>query len=109
VGLRYGDKKVVVSALIDSGADFCLFHSSVGRALGIDIHTGRREDFKGITLDIVPAYVHKVYLGLRGESPIEVEVGFLTMDLLPDGGLLGQRGFFDEFDVGSAGGRMRFT
>ena len=43
--------------------------------------------------------LYKVSLTLRRGKPIEVEVGFLELDLLPDGGLLGQDGFFDQFDI----------
>ncbi|MCI0488465.1 MAG: retropepsin-like domain-containing protein [Blastocatellia bacterium] len=99
VGLRYKDKRLVVTALIDSGAELCLFHSSVGKALGIDLHSGREEHIKGIALDVVPAYMHKIQLVLRGEPAIDMEVGFMELDLIPDGGLLGQQGFFDEFDI----------
>jgi hypothetical protein len=99
VRLQYNDKRVAVVALVDSGADSCLFHSSIGRALGIDIKTGRVEVIKGLTLDLIPAYVHQVHLVLQGEPGVDIEVGFLDMDLLPDRGLLGQIGFFDEADV----------
>jgi len=100
VGLRYrGGRGVVVTALIDSGADLCLFHSSVGRALGIDLQSGRKDMIKTLSLEEIPAYVHSVHLVLKGEPGVDLEIGFLELDLLPDGGLLGQTGFFDEFDI----------
>lgn len=99
VGLGYGGRKVVVSALIDSGADLCLFHSSVGRALGIDLKSGRKDIIKTLSLQEVPAYVHIVHLFLKGEAGVDIEIGFLELDLIPDGGLLGQTGFFDNFDI----------
>jgi hypothetical protein len=99
VGLRYRDKSVVVSALIDSGADLCLFHSSIGRALGIDIENGRKIMFKTLSPEEVPVYVHPIHLFLKGEPGIDLEIGFLERDLIADGGLLGQEGFFDHFDV----------
>jgi len=99
VSLAYQTKKRTVSALIDSGADLCLFHSSIGRSLGIDVESGRLEMFRSLGPDEIPTYAHKVSLGLRGESDIEIEVAFIASDFLADGGLLGQQGFFDNFQV----------
>ena len=47
----------------------------------------------------MPTYMHTVQLILKNEPAIDVEVGFIESDLLADGGLLGQQGFFDEFDI----------
>ena len=99
VTLSSSNKRVTVAALIDSCSELCLFHSSIARALGLDLKSGREDRIKGIALDEIPTYLHKVSLTLRSEKPIEVEVGFLELDLLPDGGLLGQDGFFDQFDI----------
>src|SRR5262249_7244600 len=99
VGLRYGNNIIFVTALIDSGAELCLFHSSIAKALGIDLLSGRKEMIKGISLQEIPAYMHKVFIALKKEPRIEMEVGFMELDILPDGGLLGQQGFFDEFDI----------
>ena len=97
--LKYLDKRVIVAALVDSGADGCLFHSSVGRTLGIDVKSGPLEMIHSLSSDAIPSYVHQVHLALKGEPGIDIEVGFLDSDFLADGGLLGQIGFFDEFDV----------
>src|SRR5215472_7391237 len=99
IGLRYGDKFVTVLALIDSGAGLCLFHSSIGRVLGIYIRSGKEETIRSLSPQAIPAYMHKVQFILRGEPVIDLEVGFIESDLLADGGLLGQHGFFDEFDI----------
>lgn len=99
VGLRYQGKSVGVLALVDSGADLCLFHSSIGRALGIDVESGEKILLKTLSPDGVPTYLHTVHLFLKGEPGIDVEMGFLERDLIADGGLLGQQGFFDHFDV----------
>lgn len=37
-----------VLALVDSGADSCLFHSSISDELGIDSRSGLRTEFGGI-------------------------------------------------------------
>ena len=99
VSLIYQGKRRTVGALIDSGADLCLFHASIGRSLGIDVENGRLELFKSLGPDTIPCYVHTVSLGLKGESNVDIEVGFMMSDFLADGGLLGQKGFFDHFQV----------
>ena len=75
VSLTYRGKKRTVGALIDSGADLCLFHASIGRSLGIDVESGRLELFKSLGPETIPSYVHTVSLGLRGESNVDIEVG----------------------------------
>jgi hypothetical protein len=99
VTLSCNDRRVTVTALIDSGSELCLFPSSLARALEICLKSGRQDWIKGIALDEIQTYLHKIGLTLRGEKTIEIEVGFLELDLIPDGGLLGQDGFFDQFDI----------
>ena len=99
VTLRYENAQRVVYAVVDSGADSCMFHSSVARTLGIDLKSGKPDIVKGLSLDVIPAYAHTILLGLKGEPFVEIEVLFLELALIPDGGLLGQEGFFDQFSV----------
>ena len=42
------DKELNYEALIDSGADFCIFDAEIGEYLGIDILSGSQEVFGGI-------------------------------------------------------------
>jgi len=42
--------------------------------------------------------VHRVDLQVRGLSPISLDVGF-TVSMAVGTGLLGQRGFFEQFDI----------
>ena len=88
-----------MSALIDSGADMCLFHSSIARTLGIELESGQEIAIKTLSTEDVSAYVHTLHLTIKGEPGIDLEIGFLERDLIADGGLLGQEGFFDHFDV----------
>lgn len=99
VALGYRGKGIIVSALIDSGADMCLFHSSIARTLGIDLQSGKEIEIKTLAVEPVPCYVHTVHLGIKGEPGIDIQIGFLERDLIADGGLLGQEGFFDHFDI----------
>jgi hypothetical protein len=99
VKLGYRGKYQAVWALIDSGAEICLIHSSVGKLLGVDVPTGRLEVISGISGHQVIAYMHTIHLIVPPLPGVDIEVGFTDSVGIKDGALLGQHGFFDEFDV----------
>ena len=82
-------------AIIDSGASRCLFHSSLGRFIGLDITKGTLEETLGIS-GASKTYLHEISLYVPG-GPVNVMAGF--SDDLPVAGLLGMSGFFDHFKV----------
>lgn len=88
-----------VLSLVDSGADYCLFHSSVGDELGIDLKTGWAKEFGGIAAgQSVQAYMHTMEIEIQGfGGRVEIEAGFADSDAI--GGLLGGIGFFDNYKV----------
>ena len=43
-----GNQILQYAALIDSGADFCIFDAEIGEYLGLDICSGPKEMFGGI-------------------------------------------------------------
>ena len=97
VRLFYGSKYQDVLCLIDSGADDCIFHSSLGRLLGIDITSGRLKQFFGIAGQCLGAYIHPVQLQIQGFSQqIDLEAAFTEDNKIP---LLGQSGFFDNYQI----------
>lgn len=97
VSIRYKSKALNLRALIDSGAADCLFHRSVGMALGIDIESGETKTYTGIANQSVVGYVHSVSLQVQGISEwVPIEAGFINADLVS---LLGQSGFFDNFQI----------
>jgi hypothetical protein len=96
--LLNGDRHKDVVSLIDSGADVCLFHSDIGRMLGIDIEAAPELAFQGVSGVREVAYLHRVDLVVRGLSSITLDVGF-TNSLAVGTGLLGQRGFFEQFQI----------
>lgn len=49
VRLFYKDAHIDIYALIDSGADSSIFHSSIAKLLGINLREGRKEVFFGIS------------------------------------------------------------
>lgn len=94
-GKEYKD----VLALVDSGADSCLFHSSICEELSIDFRSGKRTEFGGIAAgQIVEAFIHTVELQVEGfTEKVALEVAFADSDAI--GGLLGGIGFFDNYKV----------
>jgi len=97
--LHYDGKSIGYEALIDSGADFCLFHADLADYLGIPLEQGSRQIFGGITGQKATTYFHLVNLSVGGHKLSSVPVGF-TREIAPHGhGILGQFGFFNLFKV----------
>ncbi len=93
------DVTLQYAALIDSGADFCIFDAGLGEYLGLNIKSGIEVQFGGIqSLGGAKAYIHKVTLEIGGHEFI-TEIGF-SYDISKNGyGILGQKGFFNKFIV----------
>ena len=97
VSLRYKNTALNLRALIDSGAADCIFHKSVGTALGINIESGEAKNYTGIASQSVVGYLHPVSLQVQGMAEwVAIEAGFIDADLVP---LLGQSGFFDNYQI----------
>ena len=92
ITLVNGDKKVRYFALIDSGADFCIFHAEIGEQIGLGIESGKKLQFFGIDGARQTAYFHHIEIEVGGHR-FPCYAGF-SMDLgsLPYG-ILGQVGF----------------
>lgn len=91
-------QSITVDALVDSGADRCLFDAEIGRNIGLDIERGEVEYFGGIGSNRIQAFIHKVRLQVLGiEKIVELPVGFT--ENLGVSGILGQEGFFDAFRI----------
>jgi len=84
--------------LIDSGADYCIFHAEIGEQLGLDIKSGIPLIFFGTSGQPQKAFFHEVSFKIGGHSK-RYMVGFsYDMSKLAYG-LLGQDGFFDKWNV----------
>ena len=94
-----GTSTLRYAALIDSGADFCIFDAEIGEVLGLDIQKGSKEPFGGIQeKGGAVAFIHKIIINIGGWD-YQVEAGF-SYDIAKWGyGILGQKGFFDTFVV----------
>lgn len=99
VRLTHGTQHKDVIALVDSGADLCLFHSDIGKLIGIDVQAGSELAFEGVSGAAATAYLHRVSLTVRGMRSISLDVGF-TDSMAVGTGLLGQQGFFEQFHIG---------
>ncbi len=98
INLEHGGMILPHEALIDSGADMCIFHASIGRILGLNVENGKPARVAGVTGTIETYYIHRITLRL-GAQGFETDVGFLPR-MSDDGiGILGQIGFFDQFAV----------
>jgi hypothetical protein len=91
------EQSVRYLALIDSGADQCIFAGEIGELIGLDVTAGAKHTVSGVVAgETRPYYLHEVEIevgGLRRSAA----VGFMP-DLATNGhGLLGQVGFFDVF------------
>ncbi len=82
-------------AVIDSGASRCVFHSEIGKYLGVDFSTCDTEEVLGIG-GAEKLYLSDVALVIPGGTVL-VKAGF--KDALPVAGLLGMSGFFEHFNI----------
>lgn len=83
-------------ALLDSGADFCIFNQEIAEQLGIQLSV-EKVPFVGIGNETVQGSWGKVALRIGGEL---YATHVLFADISDFGhGILGQKGFFDHFDV----------
>ena len=98
IALIHGSNRVRVFALIDSGADYCIFHAEIGEQIGLEIESGKSLSFSGISSAGQTAYFHNIELEVGGHE-FDCYAGF-SRDIqdLPYG-ILGQVGFFDIFKV----------
>lgn len=97
VHLFYHGQQDSVTCLVDSGADECMFHSSVAENLGINLKSGDVRTYYPIGLQAITGYVHKIELQIQGFSErIQIEAGFTEESELS---VLGQSGFFENYQI----------
>jgi len=90
-------KSITVDALVDSGAENCIFPGMLGLALGLDVNRAPKQLLSGLGGRVVEARFHHIELKV-GKETIKAYAGF-SFDTIGITGLLGQRGFFDSFRV----------
>ena len=86
------------SAIIDSGADYCLFHGVIGEQLGLNVKKAKALSFYGTGGRKQTAYFHLITFSVA-DTTITTQVGFCYGIEGLSVGLLGQNGFFDKFKI----------
>jgi len=103
VRLTYGDNSVNTQALIDSGADFNVFHLSFAKDLGLNLNMNKRITFGGVgnKKQNLTGYLGVLDLMIysKGEN-IEFSTPIVFSEDIPSNGipLLGETGFFDHLE-----------
>lgn len=95
VSLRFQDKSIHYEALIDTGADFCIFPIELAYNLGMNILKHKIIYFSGVGGKPIRGFIADVTLSV-GEIDVSVKVIFAESGITR---ILSQRGFFDHFDV----------
>ena len=99
VMLVNGTAKLSCYAIIDSGADHCVFPRSFMQPLGVNALVAPVEMTTGMGSTNVPTHFVNIAIDIQGVIRFPVYAGF-TSGLDRMGlGLLGQIGFFDRFNV----------
>jgi hypothetical protein len=84
-------------AIIDSGASECIFHSSIGKGIGLSIERGEQSQTQGVSGQLTTVYMHRVSLYVPGGHVLQIKASF--SDEIPVAGILGISGFFENFKI----------
>jgi Aspartyl protease len=94
VTLAHQNKKVTVLAILDSGADICVFNMGYAVALGLDLSRCEQVTVSGV--EGMARDCYKTIIDLEPEGLPKITVAALFIDSSGVDGLLGQEGFFDQ-------------
>ncbi len=96
----FGAEVIDYQVLVDSGADLCLFSEEVGQAINLDVRSGKQHEVFGVGGKFSVYYAHRVQIEVGGRK-YEIEAGFMpeVAGRVMPYGIVGQRGFFDNFIV----------
>lgn len=95
-------KRIQYYVLLDSGADYNLFHADIAELIGIgDFKNGKEQIMFGIEGEGIKSYFHDIIIEIGGwkykaYSGFTDFAGKKKLDQMPYG-ILGQVGFFDYF------------
>jgi hypothetical protein len=108
VRLGFGANHTDVVGLIDTGATDCLFDRDVADDLGITLaDSDVKREYFGVGGQSVIGHIHKIRFQVQGFGEwIEIEVGFIDAHLPYQ--LLGESGFFDNYEISFQRYRGRF-
>ena len=99
VRLGCNGKHTIVWALIDSGAELCVFNSQIAELLNVDVRSGTLLSLGGLVDGSeLPSWLHQINLTVKELGSIDLRVAFTDLTV-PGMCILGQKGFFDNFQV----------
>ncbi len=98
VTLKYNNISIEYEALIDSGADGCVFSKDMADLIGIDLKRAKKMFFQGATGAPQLAFEYPMEVSIAGKS-VFIDVLFSSNMRHAKYGILGQNGFFENFDV----------
>lgn len=90
-------RRLRYEVLIDSGADFCIFDHQISEILNINLANSTRTDIQGIG-GTKNAFSHQINLSVGGHE-CRVDARFMKEIPTTGYGILGQKGFFENFQV----------
>ena len=97
VTLYQGSRQAKTSALVDSGADYCVFNVAYARLLHIDLASCKTTRMQGVSG--VPMNTYTTTLAVAAEGLSTVQVPVMFVDSPGVDALIGQVGFFDQHRV----------
>lgn len=95
--LKSSTQVILYSGLIDSGADYCIFSIDTAKALNIKLSLKDKVKFIGVGEEKVTGFLHDIEIKV-GDEMYKTKVIFASISDFGHG-ILGQRGFFDHFDI----------
>jgi hypothetical protein len=99
VTLLNGTRDFGCYAIVDSGADDCMFPGVFAAQIGLEVTSGRPYRFSGAGSRGQLAYFFDIEVEIAGALKYKLPVGFTQALDASRVGLLGQNGFFDRFNV----------
>ncbi|HMG76825.1 MAG TPA: aspartyl protease family protein [Pyrinomonadaceae bacterium] len=108
VRLAFGANKTDVVGLVDTGATDCLFDRDVADDLGITLaDSDAKREYFGVGGNSLVGHIHPIRFQIQGFSEwIEIEAAFIDSKLPYQ--ILGQSGFFDNYEISFKRFRGRF-
>ena len=98
VQIKHKSKEIKYEALIDSGADQCIFHSEIAEIIGIPWREGKKCNFGGIGGKVFKGFASPINLVVGGN---EIKTKTIFSSEIPNSSyaILGQSGFFKFFRI----------
>lgn len=94
--LKHKDKFILYDGLIDSGTDHCIFSIELAQVLNIAV-SKRKVSFMGVSKEKVSGHWGEIDIRI-GHIAYHLKAIFAEISDFGHG-ILGQKGFFDHFDV----------